>query len=90
MAVQCTHVDQIRVTRPTKHYCEDCVLIGAKWVHLRMCLICGHIACCDSSPNRHASAHYRLTKHPLMRSIEPGEAWTWCFIDEVEPGELAE
>ena len=90
MALQCTHVDQIRVTRPTKHYCEDCVLIGAKWVHLRMCLICGHIACCDDSPNRHASAHYHATKHPLMRSIEPGETWTWCFVDEVEPGELAE
>jgi uncharacterized UBP type Zn finger protein len=90
MAVECTHIDQIRVTRPTGHTCQACVAIGAAWVHLRMCLVCGNVACCDSSQNRHASAHFRATRHPLMRSIEPGEAWTWCFIDEVEPGELDE
>jgi len=90
MAVECTHIDQIRVRRPTGHTCQACVAIGAAWVHLRMCLVCGNVACCDSSQNRHASAHFRATRHPLMRSIEPGEAWTWCFIDEVEPGELDE
>ena len=88
MAAECTHLDQIRVTLPTKHVCEDCVAIGAKWVHLRMCLICGHVACCDSSPNRHASAHYRKSKHPLVRSIEPGETWVWCYADDLSPGEL--
>jgi uncharacterized UBP type Zn finger protein len=90
MAAECAHLDSVRVTRPTKHVCEDCVKIGASWVHLRMCLVCGHVACCDSSPNRHASAHFRGTKHPLVRSIEPGETWTWCYVDELSPGELKE
>ena len=63
--------------------CEDCVREGTRWVHLRRCLSCGHVACCDSSPRRHASAHYRETEHPVMASAEPGEAWRWCFVDEV-------
>jgi hypothetical protein len=90
VAAECTHLDLIRVTLPTKHVCEDCVRIGATWVHLRMCLICGHIACCDDSPNRHATAHFHSTKHPLVRSIEPGETWTWCYADDLSPGELKE
>jgi len=90
MAAECTHLDLIRLTRPTKHVCEDCFLTGATWVHLRMCLICGHIACCDDSPNRHATAHFRGTQHPLVRSIEPGETWTWCYADDLSPGELKE
>lgn len=90
MATECTHLQQIRVTLPTKHVCEDCVKIGAQWVHLRMCLTCGHIACCDSSPNRHASAHFHSTHHPLVRSIEPGERWTYCYVDDIVPGELRE
>ena len=90
MAAECTHLDLIRVTLPTKHVCEDCVKMGATWVHLRMCLICGHIACCDDSPNRHATAHFRASKHPLVRSIEPGETWTWCYADDLSPGELKE
>ena len=90
MAAECTHLDRVRVSRPTKHVCEDCIKIGASWVHLRMCLTCGHVACCDSSPNRHASAHFRGTKHPLVRSIEPGETWIWCYVDELSPGELKE
>jgi uncharacterized UBP type Zn finger protein len=53
-------------------------------VHLRMCMICGHVACCDSSPNRHATAHFHGTKHPIMRSVEPGEDWGWCYVDEIE------
>lgn len=90
MAAECTHLDLIRVTLPTKHVCEDCVKIGATWVHLRMCLTCGHVACCDDSPNRHATAHFRATRHPLVRSIEPGETWTWCYADDLSPGELKE
>lgn len=85
---ECGHLDDIRVTRVTKDICEDCVKNGDDWVHLRMCLTCGHVACCDSSPNKHATAHYHRTRHPLIRSAEPGETWTWCFVDEVEPGEL--
>lgn len=88
MARECTHTDSIKVTKVTKHVCEDCVKIGGEWLHLRMCLQCGHVACCDSSPNKHASAHFRHTNHPIMRSAEPGETWTWCFIDNIEPGEL--
>jgi uncharacterized UBP type Zn finger protein len=88
MARECSHLDSIKVTRVSKHECEDCVKIGGRWLHLRMCMQCGHVACCDSSPNRHATAHYHETKHPIMRSAEPGETWTWCFVDEIEPGEL--
>jgi uncharacterized UBP type Zn finger protein len=90
MPTECTHLDQIKVTHVSKHVCEDCVKIHGKWLHLRMCVACGHMGCCDSSPNKHASAHFRETKHPIMRSAEPGETWTWCFVDEVEPGELEE
>ncbi|WP_235986520.1 UBP-type zinc finger domain-containing protein [Burkholderia contaminans] len=61
---------------------------GSRWVHLRMCLICGHVGCCDSSPNRHASRHFRETGHRLVRSIEPGERWIWCYEDEVVAGEM--
>ena len=84
----CTHLDSIKVTTNEKHSCEECVKMGATWVHLRLCLTCGHVGCCDSSPNRHATRHFRSTKHPLVRSIEPGETWTWCYIDNLEPGEL--
>ncbi len=90
MNAQCTHLDQIKATSTDKDYCEDCVKMGGTWVHLRMCLECGHVACCDASPNRHATRHFRQSKHPLMRSVEPGEHWIWCFVDETVPGELAE
>ena len=88
MATDCTHLDQIKFTHTDKDYCEDCVKTGDSWVHLRLCLSCGHVACCDSSPNKHASAHARRTKHPLIRSIEPGETWLWCYADDLSPGEL--
>lgn len=84
----CSHLKQIKFTTTDKNYCEECVKTGDRWVHLRLCLVCGHVACCDSSPNRHATKHYHATKHPLVRSIEPGETWTWCYVDEMEPGEL--
>jgi uncharacterized UBP type Zn finger protein len=84
----CRHIDQIKVTHAAKRVCEDCVKIGDSWVHLRLCLECGHVACCDSSKNKHATKHFHRTKHPLVRSLEPGEAWVWCYVDETVPGEL--
>jgi uncharacterized UBP type Zn finger protein len=81
---ECGHVEQIReVTPSTTEGCTDCLATGGRWVHLRECLSCGHVGCCDSSPNRHASAHFAQTRHPVMRSFEPGEDWRWCFVDEV-------
>jgi uncharacterized UBP type Zn finger protein len=88
MVVECTHLDEIKVTQPTKHVCEDCIKIGDTWVHLRMCLTCGHVGCCDSSKNRHARNHYHTTNDPLVRSIEPGERWVWCYVDDIEAGIL--
>jgi uncharacterized UBP type Zn finger protein len=88
MTAKCAHVDEIRVTKTDKHVCEDCVKIGGRWVHLRMCMVCGHVGCCDSSPNKHATRHYAQTGHPVMRSVEPGEGWIWCYIDDREIGEV--
>jgi uncharacterized UBP type Zn finger protein len=89
MATQCKHLNTIRVTDTGIHVCEDCVKIGDDWVHLRMCLECGHVGCCDSSKNKHARKHFLRTGDPLVRSIEPGEHWIWCYADEMEVGELA-
>jgi uncharacterized UBP type Zn finger protein len=81
----CTHLDQVRVTRlpDSVEGCEDCLATGGEWLHLRICLECGKVGCCDDSPNRHASAHARGSGHPLIRSLEPGEEWSWCFVDDV-------
>ena len=81
----CTHLEQVQITRLPESVegCEDCLKMGGKWLHLRICLECGHVGCCDSSPNRHASAHATASDHPIMHSLEPGEAWSWCFIDEL-------
>ena len=80
---ECVHVDQIReVTASSTAGCSDCLATGGTWVHLRECLTCGHVGCCDSSPNRHASAHFAQSRHPVIRSFEPGEDWRWCFVDE--------
>jgi len=89
MLVNCPHLNEVRITRPTKHVCEDCVQTGDTWVHLRMCLSCGHVGCCDSSKNKHATKHFHRLGHPLIRSIEPGEGWVWCYIDQIAAGELA-
>ena len=62
--------------------CEECLASGDTWVHLRLCLECGHVGCCDSSKNKHATKHYHRTKHPVVRSLEPGERWIWCYVDE--------
>ena len=81
----CTHLDHVLVTElpDAVDGCEDCLASGGKWLHLRICLECGHVGCCDSSPGRHASAHARDASHPIIRSLEPGEDWSWCFEDEV-------
>jgi uncharacterized UBP type Zn finger protein len=88
MANACTHLGQIKITHTKIHVCEDCVKLGDTWVHLRLCLECGHVGCCDSSKNKHATKHYHTTQHPLIRSIEPGEAWVWCYVDNLSPEEL--
>jgi len=79
----CKHLNHIKNVSPSAPGCEDCLKIGAQWVHLRMCLECGHAGCCDSSPNRHATKHFHATKHPVISSIEPGETWKWCYVDEL-------
>ena len=78
----CTHLDQIHDVSPSADGCEDCLKIGGWWVHLRMCLSCGHVGCCDNSPNRHATGHYRGSDHPLITSAERGESWMYCYPDE--------
>jgi Zn-finger in ubiquitin-hydrolases and other protein len=85
MSATCTHLDRIEIIQLPADIagCEDCLKTGSTWVHLRMCQTCGHIGCCDSSPNRHATAHARTEDHPIVRSAEPGEAWSWCYVDEV-------
>ncbi len=88
MAQNCTHLKQIKVTKPSTHVCGECAKIGDSWVHLRMCLECGNVACCDSSKNKHATKHFHSSQHPLMRSIEPGERWVWCYVDEIAAAEL--
>ncbi len=92
MAISCTHLDRVRSVEPrTPGGCEECLQSGDRWVHLRICLTCGHVGCCDSSPNRHATKHHHATNHPIVQSFEPGEDWSWCYVDEVvlEPGVIA-
>jgi hypothetical protein len=80
----CAHLGLIGPVKPhTLEGCEDCLQIGGRWVHLRLCLTCGHVGCCDSSPNRHARAHAYRVEHPIVRSFEPGEDWVWCYADQV-------
>jgi uncharacterized UBP type Zn finger protein len=83
MAKRCTHLDQIHDVTPSANGCEDCLKTGDTWVHLRLCLTCGHVGCCDSSKNKHATKHFHATNHPVMRSFERGEDWGWCYVDEV-------
>jgi hypothetical protein len=89
-AVICTHIDTIPGTPPVAEGCVECLAMGAQWLHLRRCTVCGHIGCCDSSPNQHASKH-ASPAHPVVQSFEPGEDWYWCYVDVVgfedaEPG----
>jgi len=78
----CQHLDQIHVVTPSAQGCEECLKSGSRWVHLRLCLTCGHVGCCDSSPHRHATKHFHATHHPIIQSFEPGEDWRWCYIDQ--------
>ncbi len=81
----CSHgnAETVRAVKPSANGCEDCLKIGATWVHLRECLECGHVGCCDSSLHKHATAHFHATHHPIMRSFERGEDWKYCYVDEV-------
>ena len=84
-ATECTHLDTIEITQLPEEVagCEECLAAGGQWCHLRICLACGHIGCCDSSPGRHATAHSREYGHPIVRSVQPGENWGWCYEDQL-------
>ena len=81
----CSHLDHVKLLELPESVdgCPDCLAAGSKWMHLRICLECGHVGCCDDSPNRHATAHHDATGHPIIRSLEPREVWSWCYEDEV-------
>ncbi len=79
----CKHLSEAKEQHPARRVCEDCVKTGDSWVHLRVCLTCGHVGCCDSSKNKHATKHFHGTGHPVVRSLEPGETWGWCYVDEI-------
>jgi Zn-finger in ubiquitin-hydrolases and other protein len=83
--VLCRHRDHIQIPDLPQHVdgCEDCLAAGQQWLHLRICLECGHVGCCDDSPHQHATAHANATGHPIIRSLEPGEEWAWCYIDRI-------
>ena len=81
--MECEHVRKAGNPAPrTPQGCEECLKTGDGWVHLRLCLECGHVGCCDSSPNTHATKHFHATRHPVIRSFQPGEDWRWCYVDE--------
>ena len=83
MTQTCTHLDAVTDAPAVADGCVECLALGQEWVHLRRCALCGHIGCCDSSPGKHATAHFGDTGHPVVQSFEPGEDWYWCFVDEV-------
>lgn len=78
----CEHTDQAKTVSYAKRECPECVAMGDSWVHLRICMICGHVGCCDNSKNKHARAHFGKTQHPIIKSIQPGEDWAWCYLDD--------
>jgi uncharacterized UBP type Zn finger protein len=85
----CQHITKITKEQfsrkpNTPNGCEECLKMGDTWVHLRECLTCGHVGCCDSSKNKHATKHFGHTKHPVIKSLEPGERWMWCYVDEAD------
>jgi uncharacterized UBP type Zn finger protein len=80
---ECEHLDQIAEVSPSSSGCEECLALGDTWVHLRMCLTCGHVGCCNTSKNKHATKHFKSSNHPLVESAQPDEDWRWCYIDEV-------
>ncbi len=81
----CSHLNQVEITQLPESVdgCEECLRDGGVWLHLRICLTCGHVGCCDDSPSRHASQHAREISHPLIRSLEPGEDWSYCYVDDL-------
>ena len=79
----CTHLDQVQDVTPSGDGCVECLADGGRWVHLRVCMTCGHVGCCDSSPGKHATAHFHSTGDPIVQSYEPGEKWWWCYQDDV-------
>jgi|SRR6266498_1683035 len=81
--MNCTHLDEIRAVKPGAAGCEDCLRIGDTWVHLRLCMTCGHVGCCDSSKNKHATRHHHASGHPIVRSQQPGEHWGYCYVDDL-------
>jgi uncharacterized UBP type Zn finger protein len=83
MTSPCTHLNQIRLVAPNAPGCAECLVLGDPWLHLRLCRTCGNVGCCDSSKNTHATRHFYRTSHPIIRSMEPGERWSWCYVDEV-------
>lgn len=83
MSRSCSHLDVVRAVEPSADGCEECLKTGDDWVHLRLCLTCGHVGCCDSSRNRHASRHFHHSGHPIVRSLEEGEEWGWCYADQI-------
>ena len=85
----CNHVPAAPATRSSFDGCPECLAMGDTWVHLRLCLHCGHVGCCDSSKNKHATKHFHQSSHPVMRSVEPGEDWIWCYVDEMIAGAVA-
>ncbi len=89
----CSHLQRFTRSRetavtPSAEGCEECLRAGQRWVHLRLCMTCGHVGCCDSSPGKHATRHFHETEHPVMKSFEPGENWAWCYLDEEMVGSI--
>jgi uncharacterized UBP type Zn finger protein len=80
---KCTHLGTIQEVVPSGEGCLECLRMGDTWVHLRLCLTCGHVGCCDNSKNKHATKHFKSTGHPIIKSFEPGEDWMWCYVDKV-------
>ena len=80
---RCSHLAEMRDVRPSGRGCEECLKMGDRWVHLRLCMECGHVGCCDDSKNKHATKHFHAVHHPIVQSFEPGEDWLWCYVDEI-------
>jgi hypothetical protein len=84
VTARCAHLGQVKTRHENTQGCEECLAMGDSWVHLRLCRTCGHVGCCDDSKNKHATKHFHATRHPIITSLEPGEYWSWCFIDKVD------
>ena len=83
MPTRCTHLKQVVTDTANSQGCEECLKSGDSWVHLRLCRTCGHVGCCDDSRNKHATKHFNATRHPIITSLEPGENWSWCYVDNI-------